>query len=1820
MPNQAGRSGSFLEYKKETCFYPDANGNMSARSCKTGRFGADISEKKFTDKSSVAHTFNLGVGEYTLGKGKIELSNTGVTMSADLLPPNRIFDIKKPLTELTSENGYDAKIIGALQETLQKSRLNIDLNRIVLERIEVEGPGMGVGATFSNEAIGARASAQMSALKIVLSTPIGEISGKLKMGVNVGTEVGFAQTKAGKAGVKQSHKLALGNWELMLTPAQQAKQAPALHEWQQPGAHLLDPSLSLPDIFSTRISSTNPPLFDINTLANSSTSPQLAETLAPSVPVEWTPSSHANRTPQGIPSVVEEASPATDLAAISPGASAAEAKKTLQDNLQRLDLNPQQMATDLDPLNSSDIQQANQQLLDLTSAQAQMIQAFQAQVDTQQQEAAIRRTSQGAQGLIRFGRHINCPGLITVGYVTEFTVEVLEAIKAFQNIQEDTEAFFKILAPLAALGPLGAIGIALGAVACLMDLFGTPGPDPTTLILSRLDTVLEKQQAMMDMLGTIREEQAATLRTIKKEIQQLKAHLSDRLSAERITLAETLTRLEEGMALLSRLIPVAARNQYLQPFHHICTHASQLPLKAGRDADTIKDALETTLLNDATNDLLTGYLEWQAQPPPTQYLATLTTLSATNLSPEAKDSHLNSVLGYIYHSPMINPLLWRQAVDQYIQHTKRFFARYMEEDDTALQSAIVLGESYKAAWAAHYSETTLQAFIDRYYDALTTIKNAQATMIQQFNAVRQAHYNTSYLASGLGVKAPDTLDLMQTSNTIRELFGHVDPEYQSHTYSIQHLHPDVLGKAPNTLKVSLQPYSGKTDALEDRSFDIALSSLSEKFKNKSACDTTVRHHLEWLLCAEYFGLLSFSAEAAPVQYPVIPTQRGRHEIHAATIVDNSSKGSPARYFLEKDDAPWIVQINIHTDNRACELIFSDEPLTDDAAFALLTNTESAYILCKSNDKLFYYSVPSRISQPLYEVPAAFITQLRQQTLPDAKRRLLQGSEISRLRTHLNITGAIQATFSGTYQAFDTLVQGIKTCDGGYQESDTDSFHTILRKAIPVFLQEQCHTSPLTLTLATEEAVFFQTQIDKTLLAERQLLLQCLLENHAEQASLNRCIKAYHEALDALDSVCRHFEIYLYLDGKQLKTPLIDSEALLSAWKTNIAALDKSDLTPELTTACAVPREKQHSLHETVAIDTLSKYHPKRLLHSSITLLQTHQQWRHWMRRSCPWYAYVDVHHYWMVRQFSQMERISEQLHQYFQELKQDVTGFSNAKARLKFAGSTPITNAQTYQDVYTALHDWVLVHAISANVTARAFSIDDVALQRGWAANIGFLLHHATTHLTNPVQIDTIPNPLLWWDGVYHFCLLLNDRDGPYKNGPSLAQSAGLLPQHQIQGIESMQRMGQDLQKAIATVAFSDRLFMHLFDEHLALLKRLRDMTTLQPGTPDQEIIQAWLSHHISQESPLAGSFVTIKHNLNHSALLLKNYLAMAFNEQFAPIIEQALLDGDMIEATLKRLATPLLATLDQWIAKAAYFKKAVLETIGLNRSLLYFSHQLAHYSQKDNLQHSDTLYVTPDCFRPENQTSTQVPLTEAHVDLIDQFLQQSPQIKALHLSSIALEEPILVVLVNTIKTNHPCITRLTLAGANIDSRTAHLLLPLLPQLSHLDLRGNLLGSEDTSLRSLRFRHLIPFIKDCYLHLTYMGLANNQLSMADLNAIQGLLANQPETTAPTFTLDITKNPHHAPLETFRKIKIIQNEEKTKQYVVPQSTIEPSRPLSFAPMYEAFGHSFIQEALLLLLETRQVITRERLPSILNAPQALFTEATNTPLPPSPRKTL
>ena len=216
-----GINGNWRNFKDTSKSFKDKNGNYQERR-QEGTFGSDKSVSSSFGNIFTRHEFDMKFGEYEIGKFKFDFGQNGLSAELKLGSKSDPIKVDKPLVQFVAEDGFSKDLYDNMKTALNYIGCEKALDKIKIREYSVEKPSATVGLGMSTESIGGKASADIGAIRLVLETPVGNVSLKFKRGIGVGAMYGQTATKKGdKTGVKRELNVSLGSWEILYTPLEE---------------------------------------------------------------------------------------------------------------------------------------------------------------------------------------------------------------------------------------------------------------------------------------------------------------------------------------------------------------------------------------------------------------------------------------------------------------------------------------------------------------------------------------------------------------------------------------------------------------------------------------------------------------------------------------------------------------------------------------------------------------------------------------------------------------------------------------------------------------------------------------------------------------------------------------------------------------------------------------------------------------------------------------------------------------------------------------------------------------------------------------------------------------------------------------------------------------------------------------------------------------------------------------------------------------------------------------------------------------------------------------------------------------------------------------------------------------------------------------------------------------------------------------------------------------------------------------------------------------------------------------------------------------
>ncbi|MBS0359633.1 MAG: hypothetical protein JSS53_10210 [Proteobacteria bacterium] len=192
-----------------------------------GRYGTDKFQGTSSERPFFSSAFDAKIGPHGFAKVKLSLDSNGLKFSAEASTSRMEVELleerdrNKSLGEIFSGNGSTSELSDSLCQAVKN--IGFDCNDIRLKSIVLEGPSATASGNFSVDGtgnlsgIGAKAAAQVTALRVTLESPSGSLTAKLKAGIGYGRTVKSIKSKAkGQPGVMNTSEYTIANWEFSI--------------------------------------------------------------------------------------------------------------------------------------------------------------------------------------------------------------------------------------------------------------------------------------------------------------------------------------------------------------------------------------------------------------------------------------------------------------------------------------------------------------------------------------------------------------------------------------------------------------------------------------------------------------------------------------------------------------------------------------------------------------------------------------------------------------------------------------------------------------------------------------------------------------------------------------------------------------------------------------------------------------------------------------------------------------------------------------------------------------------------------------------------------------------------------------------------------------------------------------------------------------------------------------------------------------------------------------------------------------------------------------------------------------------------------------------------------------------------------------------------------------------------------------------------------------------------------------------------------------------------------------------------------------------
>jgi hypothetical protein len=413
------------------------------------------------------------------------------------------------------------------------------------------------------------------------------------------------------------------------------------------------------------------------------------------------------------------------------------------------------------------------------------------------------------------------------------------------------------------VGPIGTVvGCVVGIIAALVG--SNNGPDSTQLILGQLSKLSEQldhvRAIMQQEFRLVNQIQMRMLTITCAGFDALNQELRQQVASSR---ADTDARLEQINELMRGMLLLAHGNfqaASLIEFDDFCAATDQwlAGTYAGRPEEKIPDlsnALARWIGTHSSNVLFTGYTIYEQTPATVAAFLLPQRRDDRGLPPDtAYTVNMIAYLARVYRyygglaneinaEQLPNPKIWYRGVEQYtrLKQDERFLKYDNDTDDSQLKKVREAGERLQ-----HFIESVdndslfWERILGRYDELLQNVKLTGTTYAAKANADRAAHLARAFATrgpiAGQAALAENTLNFFLPTKNAIDLFDNRG-----------------LGNlAGNVFNGNLAAgFGGIPGAPQDLAPLAALTNLTPWCRAG-----LVRPHY---LCAEYLGLLSFSA-------------------------------------------------------------------------------------------------------------------------------------------------------------------------------------------------------------------------------------------------------------------------------------------------------------------------------------------------------------------------------------------------------------------------------------------------------------------------------------------------------------------------------------------------------------------------------------------------------------------------------------------------------------------------------------------------------------------------------------------------------------------------------------------------------------------------------------------------------------------------------------------------------------------------------------------------------------------------------------------------
>jgi len=990
------------------------------------------------------------------------------------------------------------------------------------------------------------------------------------------------------------------------------------------------------------------------------------------------------------------------------------------------------------------------------------------------------------------GDAIKCPALKQAGKIAEAAIV----------IAKNLDSLLVASSTGAALGPIGAI---VGAVVGVVCMFLDSGPNPTEIILNKLDKISDQihalHEAMNENFRQVMKSQLIILETIDKGFRQLNLDLKEGIEAVRVDLGSRLEDLSKTLAYLVTLNHLNAEETAQLGLVRECASVNEWLKGLGDGAPSRRiPELSAGLCASATTAVcaaapsLTGEVRFKAWHKGHQDPAIF------NKSIYSGYTELNDMMGFLAAyvntavpdsaivmnhfggaaQTLVNPYIWHVAISHYIKLMMNYSDMDNDRNLIRFNNMLTAGENvHSIIKNMSENEKLWTHLIDGYYESVETVTKCLSNYGKSYSESLQESCNQEHPAL-LIRRNEHVLDIL--SNTPDEwiaLFGEGK--------SVDKLSRQDIETTPNTGTVA-GPHGQEPRQLE------AMQPLRDKSRVQNSLTARTVLPSEFL-GGEYFDLVKFevvqlgSIEGIAENNPIPYTKKSTN-----FLVKYICKNIP----VIPDPALGPTSINPNV-NWSFPLQVSIKQKASDTNIATLTLSYSAE-----------WIVPPK---------AGF------------------------------------STFEGKEHDDPHMVSGFLCCQHAWSSGNEQmKYANYLVECVRAQWEnpQQTITAATTRAISSDEQTQMKTQLVNYYYRERQKIA---LDLSQKSNSINARAKehlAFQQALERLDMFTHLIQCYTYLIAKDVtQLDLLTSkkvrEELISYVNNSIVDLTRS-LSPSLVSetkmaTSAATHNDRLSFNKikglnTLALRKLSRSHPLLLLRAGLNALHRYEIFKRLRQLEFPESTQCNsVEEYELKAVILQEQMFQTETYELFKELNSE--RFNDSKFRIQnqqryFSNIT----ANDYSQMYLESTRWAIQKSKSDVVIGNSLvsfnnidpgnddlitdiksrqSVLSLLPRRGWVANLALLMRLAEQLSECKFEQVTPANFVMWGDGF--ICVLKLIYTSVLQRA---AAEAGNGPNEQLATVKDCMKVGTELKTIITTLCTSQKLFSILFDKYLFCLRKIK--------------------------------------------------------------------------------------------------------------------------------------------------------------------------------------------------------------------------------------------------------------------------------------------------------------------------------------------------------------------------------------------------------------